>query len=281
MARIRTIKPEILEDEKVAALSDAGFRLFVAMIVLADDHGNLRADARWLEGQIWWARRDPPHLAAIRRELSEASLIEVYEVRGQTYAHIRSWEKHQRIDNAGKARVPKPSEGSPFSAETCGEIPRNSAGPRPPTTTTTTDPLAGKPADLSLALVHETPVIDPVAELAVAAVAEINRLSKRSFKASAESVRDLCASLVKAKYTATQVVAVIRSKSNWIGDATMHERFVPATLLAKKNFTRYFDELEARKPAAPTAPAAPRPPREEAEHPLMALMRESGDIDAA
>lgn len=46
MARIRTLKPEILEDARTAGLSDAAFRLFVAMIVLADDHGNLRADDR-------------------------------------------------------------------------------------------------------------------------------------------------------------------------------------------------------------------------------------------
>jgi hypothetical protein len=152
MARIRTLKPEILEDEMTAGLSDAAFRLFVAMIVLADDHGNIRAETRWLEGQVWWSRRfaevrgEIPRVAAMGAraqealtELSAASLIELYEVRSQLYAHIRSWEKHQRIDNAGKPRVPLPSEGalvSPNFAEVRGEIPRNSAGP--PTTTTTT-----------------------------------------------------------------------------------------------------------------------------------------------
>ena len=41
--RIRTIKPELLDDAVTAGLSDMAFRLFVSSIVLADDYGRLRA----------------------------------------------------------------------------------------------------------------------------------------------------------------------------------------------------------------------------------------------
>lgn len=41
--RIRSMKPEILDDAIIAGLTDAAFRLFIAMIMVADDHGNLRA----------------------------------------------------------------------------------------------------------------------------------------------------------------------------------------------------------------------------------------------
>jgi two-component system sensor histidine kinase BaeS len=34
--RIRTIKPELLDDERTATLSDAAFRLFIGLILLAD-----------------------------------------------------------------------------------------------------------------------------------------------------------------------------------------------------------------------------------------------------
>lgn len=54
--RIRTLKPEMLEDAIIAELSDTAFRLFVGMILLADDAGRLRADSRYLAGQIFWAR---------------------------------------------------------------------------------------------------------------------------------------------------------------------------------------------------------------------------------
>lgn len=110
MARIRTLKPEILEDEKVAVLTDGAFRLFTSMIVLADDHGNVRADVRWLCGQVWWCHDDHPNVLGLLLELANAPLITVYGVRGGTYAHLLGWEKHQRIDNAGKNRVPLPND---------------------------------------------------------------------------------------------------------------------------------------------------------------------------
>lgn len=172
MARIRTLKPEILEDEMTAGLSDGAFRLFVAMIVLADDHGNVRAEERWLEGQVWWSRRfaevrgEIPRVAEILRELSEALLIELYEVRSQFYAHIRSWEKHQRIDNAGKPRVPGPSESSRNFAEFRGEIPRFAAGPRPPTSDH--DPEKKEASDLAvgpLGLLSDAPEVGPESEV--------------------------------------------------------------------------------------------------------------------
>lgn len=108
--RIRTIKPELLEDEKVATLSDQAFRLFTSMIVLSDDWGNVRADVRWLQSQIWWAHESKPNVLLCLVELCRAPLIAVYAVRGGTYAHLTGWEKHQRIDNAGKNRVPKTDE---------------------------------------------------------------------------------------------------------------------------------------------------------------------------
>jgi hypothetical protein len=132
MARIRSLKPEIIEDEKTGPLTDTAFRLFTSMIILADDHGNVRADVRWLQAQIWWAYKEPPNVLAALLELTRAGLVSAYGVRGGTYAHLHGWQKHQRIDNAGKNRVPLPSEADckPFfdGIETLNvESPRKSA----------------------------------------------------------------------------------------------------------------------------------------------------------
>ena len=51
--RIRSIKPELLDDEVAAGLSDAAWRLFVSSWILADDHGCFRAGARYLAPQGW------------------------------------------------------------------------------------------------------------------------------------------------------------------------------------------------------------------------------------
>ena len=137
--RVRTLKPEILDDEKVAPLSDTAFRLFTSLVILADDHGNARADVRWLTGQVWWAFEEPPNVLLALVELYRSSLIEVYGVRGGTYVHLRGWEKHQRIDNAGKNRVPLPNDADVIRIEITeadfaanrGEPRRLAAGSRP------------------------------------------------------------------------------------------------------------------------------------------------------
>lgn len=136
--RIRTIKPELLEDEKAAALPDNAWRLFVGSWLLADDHGNFRAGERYLAAHIW---QDTSRLAEARgglRRLAADNFVSIYEVNGEIYAHIRTWAQHQRVDNAGKARMPGPDKAerdlTQEFAESLGESPRFAARPRPPTT---------------------------------------------------------------------------------------------------------------------------------------------------
>lgn len=105
--RIRSIKPELLDDEVGAALSDTAWRLWIASWCLADDHGNLRAHARYLAASVW--QDTSVDVQAAVDELVSSRRWEPYAVEGQRYVHIRNWEKHQRIDNAGKPRVPSPT----------------------------------------------------------------------------------------------------------------------------------------------------------------------------
>lgn len=144
--RIRTIKPEILEDERSAGLSSDAWRLWVCMWLIADDYGNLRGDSRRLAADVFWAAPVPPRVSDLLEELSATGLITRYTVRGQQYVSINNWAKHQRVDNAGKQRVPGPSEadGKQAPADTLGESPRTSEtrgsdhdhDQRSPTTTT-------------------------------------------------------------------------------------------------------------------------------------------------
>lgn len=113
--RIRTIKPELLEDAVTAGLSDTAFRIFIAAILLADDYGCLRFESAWLQGQVFWARSvDPSTFAKALSELSP--LVNEYSVNGQRYGAIRNWSKHQRVSHPGKPRVPGPPESLPPSS---------------------------------------------------------------------------------------------------------------------------------------------------------------------
>jgi len=140
VSRIRTIKPEILEDEKTAALSNGAWRLFASAIVLADDHGYLRGSPQWLHSQAFWGvpGETVAKVKSYLDELTRARLLIAYTVRAQAYLAIRTWTRHQRISNAGKPHCPGPegsdpptSDDSPRVAANCGETPLDL---RPPTT---------------------------------------------------------------------------------------------------------------------------------------------------
>lgn len=112
MRRIRSIKPEILEDEKTAGLSDTALRIYVSTFVLADDHGNLRASSKFIEKQVFWSRDPAVPFPVAWAELTSCGLIREYVVDGQRYAHIHNWDKHQKIDHPSKPKVPLPPEES-------------------------------------------------------------------------------------------------------------------------------------------------------------------------
>lgn len=105
--RIRSLKPEILSDEKTASLPDDAFRLFVSLILMADDYGNLRASPKRIEAEVFWAQPgDPRDVSGMLVELHDAGLVTLYQLRGQAYAHLNGWEKHQKVDKPGKPHCP-------------------------------------------------------------------------------------------------------------------------------------------------------------------------------
>jgi hypothetical protein len=116
--RIRTIKPEILTDEKSAALTDTAWRLFVSCIVMADDYGNFRASPAFLHSQVFWATTTYRDACANALEtLARLSLVSLYEVGGQQYGHIVGWAKHQRVDHPGKPLCPRENQGNTVTCE--------------------------------------------------------------------------------------------------------------------------------------------------------------------
>lgn len=121
--RIRTIKPELLDDERTAALGHEEWRLFVSLILIADDYGNFRAHPKQLEGSIFWAADTSRGIRDILASVSRTGLVTLYSVRGQQYGHLTGWSKHQKVDKPGQPRVPGPEQ-----ADTEGDDLANPAG---------------------------------------------------------------------------------------------------------------------------------------------------------
>ena len=116
--RIRSIKPEFIEDEKLCAMDSRTRLVFACLWLLADDYGNLRASPSWIHGQVFHS--DPRETVENVREslanLSRAGMLTQYRVRGQAYYHVTNWHRHQRVDKPGKPRVPGPKEADSIGA---------------------------------------------------------------------------------------------------------------------------------------------------------------------
>jgi hypothetical protein len=112
--RIRSIKPEWLDDELLATSGSDARTLSIALMLLCDDYGNGRS--------YQLAQRAFPVIGDSSESLANASrmcrealvkLIDIrfvglYEIDGQHYFTIRNWSKHQKVDHPGKPLVPSP-----------------------------------------------------------------------------------------------------------------------------------------------------------------------------
>lgn len=104
--RIRTIKPELVENAAIAHLSHEAFRTFICLITLADDYGNLAATPKRLQGIIFWGTPSKAGIEQLLDELEKANKIQRYVVQCKEYLFITGWYEHQYIQKRGKPRVP-------------------------------------------------------------------------------------------------------------------------------------------------------------------------------
>ena len=108
MARIRTIKPELWQDEKLAPLPPIDRLVFIGLICQADDAGRLVDNVRLIDGLLFPETADScgpslqvlTELRRIRRYTSDS---------GQRLIQIEGWERHQKVKNPSAYVLPGPA----------------------------------------------------------------------------------------------------------------------------------------------------------------------------
>ena len=106
MGRIRTIKPEFWTDPNVMACSFEARLLYIGIWNFADDQGNIEAHPLKIKCLIFPA--DNLNVVPLLKELEDPKkkLIIRYEAEDQEWLHVRTFNKHQRIDHPSKPKCP-------------------------------------------------------------------------------------------------------------------------------------------------------------------------------
>lgn len=99
MGRIRTIKPEFFDDERVGSLDPLAQLVCAWAITDADDAGRLRWTPAHVRAGAWKYREvSLPETAEHMAAIEAARFVVSYEDDGQRYALIRTWFTHQVLD---------------------------------------------------------------------------------------------------------------------------------------------------------------------------------------
>jgi len=120
----RIIKESAFTSDRIAALSDFEFRLWVGLITQADDTG--RGDARpaIIKGRVF-ALRERTTISDIDKALHALAAhgcVILYEIGGKPYYVFPSWADHQRVRDVKSKFPAPPADLLQQSAASCGEL---------------------------------------------------------------------------------------------------------------------------------------------------------------
>ena len=125
----RIIKETIRTSDTVAEMTDFQFRLWVGLIVSADDYGRGDARPEILKGQIFPLRKKVKEkdIESALNGLAALGCVELYSVNGKPYYSFPTWGAHQRIQTK-RSKFPAPTENGESRQSTVshGEIPLES-----------------------------------------------------------------------------------------------------------------------------------------------------------
>lgn len=129
----RMIKESMLSSDKIASLSDFEFRLWIGLILSADDMGRGDARAAIIKGRVFplLGQVSPENVEDALHALAAKGCISFYTAGGKPYFWFPTWSEHQRIRNI-KPKYPDPQvasepdtglQAAPRSASGCNGAP--------------------------------------------------------------------------------------------------------------------------------------------------------------
>jgi len=157
MARIRTIKPDFWEDEKIATLPIPCRLFYIGVWGLADDWGLFRANPVILKAKLF-PYDENLRLSELNRwldALTNARMIIPISHNGESYYAIRTFRSHQKIDKRyGKPLIDEGVLNVLLNEDTAGAqcVPD---GDTPQESSETVKDISNKGKDCSLVLGYE------------------------------------------------------------------------------------------------------------------------------
>jgi len=107
MARIRTVKPEFFDDEKLATISLSARLVFIGLLVQSDDYGVVKGHPLWLKNQILpYDDISVLDFVGLLDELQRIACIVPFLYNGEQFFHIRTFAEHQKVEKPSKWRNP-------------------------------------------------------------------------------------------------------------------------------------------------------------------------------
>jgi hypothetical protein len=116
MPRIRTIKPSLWGDEKIAELSRDARLLFIGLVSLADDDGRFIASHQAITGYVFPNDTDitPRKLTNWLSEIQQQGMVVLYNGGRVHCGAIPNYRRHQRISHPQASTLPPPPDDALF-----------------------------------------------------------------------------------------------------------------------------------------------------------------------
>lgn len=106
MARIRTVKPEIWQDEDLAEVSETAMLLAIGLLNHADDEGYFKANPALIRAAVFPLREPSVSIQCALDELSNIRFVVLFEGSdGKAYGMVRKFADHQKVNRPTPSKI--------------------------------------------------------------------------------------------------------------------------------------------------------------------------------